>query len=297
MSAPLESPAKSPEGHRRRDFGAIAIAYLAASSAGALTIALMSDAHPLARILAADLAATLTLFAFARYHRNSSVFDASWSVIPIAIVAYFLAAYGVTARGVLVAIVVSIWGVRLTYNWARSFPGLHHEDFRYRDLKGRAGKLAPLVDLFAIHLFPSAIVFVSLIPAWLAIASGASGVTALAIFGAALSLLGVAIEAIADRQLYEFNQQKAPGDLLDSGLFARLRHPNYLGEILFWWGLAFIGASAAPASIWSYAGALSMSLMFAFYSIPALDRRSLERRPGYAEYMKATPALLPKLKR
>lgn len=282
---------------RRKAFGAITIAYLAAFAAGGLGLMLFDDAPPILRILAADLIATVTLFGFARYHQNSSVFDASWSVLPIAIVAYFLAIYGVTTLGVLIAVAVLIWGVRLTYNWARSFPGLHHEDFRYRDLKARSGKLAPFIDLFGIHLFPSSIVFLSLVPAWLAVSSGISGASPLAIAGFLLALAGTALEGIADRQLYEFNQIKEPGELLDRGLFAHLRHPNYLGELGFWWGLALIGASVAPASPWSYAGAVGMTLMFAFYSIPALDSRSLTRRPGYAEYMKRTPALLPRFKR
>lgn len=297
----MEAQVETEEAYRSRSFVAIVLAYLAAFAAGAIAITLLAAYAPLVQIAVADLAATLTLFIFARLHRNSSVFDASWSVIPIAIVGYLLGIYGITARGALIGAAVTVWGIRLTYNWARSFPGLHHEDFRYRDLKARARAFAPLIDLFGIHLFPSAIVFVSLLPAWLAISSGAEGLTPLALFGFCLALAGTTLEGIADRQLYNFNRVKskrnAPGELLDRGLFAHVRHPNYLGELVFWWGLALIGASVAPRSIWTYAGALGMTLMFLFYSIPALDRRSLERRPGYREYMERTPALIPRLKR
>src|SRR5690554_4869052 len=103
-----ESQHENPKALRRKAFGAITIAYLAAFAAGGLGLMLFDDAPPILRILAADLIATVTLFGFARYHQNSSVFDASWSVLPIAIVAYFLAIYGVTTLGVLIAVAVLI---------------------------------------------------------------------------------------------------------------------------------------------------------------------------------------------
>src|SRR5690606_31591715 len=139
----MEAQVETEDLYRSRSFVAIVLAYLAAFAAGAIAITLLAAYAPLVQIAVADLAATLTLFIFARLHRNSSVFDASWSVIPIAIVGYLLGSYGITARGALIGAAVTVWGIRLTYNWARSFPGLHHEDFRYRDLKARARAFAP----------------------------------------------------------------------------------------------------------------------------------------------------------
>jgi steroid 5-alpha reductase family enzyme len=104
----------------------------------------------------------------------------------------------------------------------------------------------------------------------------------------------IALETIADEQLRAFNRTKQPGEICARGLWAWLRHPNYLGEILFWWGLWLFGVAAAPSWYWSVIGPLAITAMFLFASIPMLDRRNLERRPGYAEVMKSVPALVPR---
>ena len=102
------------------------------------------------------------------------------------------------------------------------------------------------------------------------------------------------LETVADQQMRAFARTKAPGDIMDRGVWAWSRHPNYLGELGFWWGLFLFGVAADPAAWWwTLSGPLAMTCMFLFASIPLLDGRSVERRPGYAEYMQRVPALLP----
>ena len=84
--------------------------------------------------LIADVLATLVVFGFSRYYRNSSFYDAYWSVIPPLLLLYWWSQAGPGVdrlRCALVAGVVVLWAIRLTFNWIRSFPGLHHEDWRY----------------------------------------------------------------------------------------------------------------------------------------------------------------------
>jgi steroid 5-alpha reductase family enzyme len=81
--------------------------------------------------------------------------------------------------------------------------------------------------------------------------------------------------------------------VIDRGLWSRSRHPNYLGEIAFWWGLWLFGLAAAPGWWWTIAGPIVMVLLFALVSVPLMDGRSLQRRPAYAEVMRRIPALLP----
>ncbi|MCL2462774.1 MAG: DUF1295 domain-containing protein, partial [Defluviitaleaceae bacterium] len=71
------------------------------------------------------------------------------------------------------------------------------------------------------------------------------------------------------------------------------RHPNYLGEIMMWWGVYIIMLSAAPGAWPLGAGALANTLMFLFASIPMADRRNRAERPGFEEYYKETNSLLP----
>jgi steroid 5-alpha reductase family enzyme len=80
---------------------------------------------------------------------------------------------------------------------------------------------------------------------------------------------------------------------MDTGLWAFSRHPNYLGELSFWWGLYLFALAADPSWWWAIAGAVSITLLFVFLSVPLLDRRSLGRRPQYREHMKRVPALFP----
>ncbi len=80
---------------------------------------------------------------------------------------------------------------------------------------------------------------------------------------------------------------------MDRGVWAYCRHPNYLGEILFWWGVFLFGLAADGDSWWRGVGALWMTVMFVTISIPMIDKRSLARRPRYAEHMKRVPALIP----
>ena len=79
-----------------------------------------------------------------------------------------------------------------------------------------------------------------------------------------------------------------------SGLWAWCRHPNYLGEMGFWWGLWLLGIAADAGVWWTVVGPISITLLFVGISIPMIDRRHVARRPGYAEHMRAVPSLLPR---
>ena len=82
---------------------------------------------------------------------------------------------------------------------------------------------------------------------------------------------------------------------MDVGLWRWCRHPNYLGEILFWVSLWLFSVEASPGDWWWTAiGPVAMIAMFVGASIPMMDTRSAERRPGFAEYAARTPALWPR---
>ena len=102
--------------------------------------------------------------------------------------------------------------------------------------------------------------------------------------GVAISIIGTLFEFFADNQLASFRSKKYKTEkLLDTGLWSRSRNPNYLGEILFWLGLFFIGqAYAAPW--YTCAGILTMLFLFVFISIPMKEERMLERRPSFKEF-------------
>ncbi|MDB3918778.1 DUF1295 domain-containing protein [Luminiphilus sp.] len=256
------------------------------------------DQSPLWNMFWADIAATVAIFVFSRLYKNSSFYDAYWSVIPPLIALYWTMA--ATAQGIdmtrawLVVILVWLWGVRLTANWATFWPGLEHEDWRYGPIKTNAGKWNALADFSAIHLFPTVIVFAACLPIYAAVAMDARPLNALDYLAAAVTLIAILIELVSDIQLHRFLTHRKPGEIMKTGLWALSRHPNYFGEWLFWAGLALFGLAAVP-SVWWWVlpGAIAMLVMFLVASIPMIDKRSVERRPEYQAHMARVSGFVP----
>ena len=256
------------------------------------------DQSPLWNMFWADIAATVAIFVFSRLYKNSSFYDAYWSVIPPLIALYW--AMTATAQGIdmtrawLVVILVWLWGIRLTANWATFWPGLEHEDWRYEPIKTNAGKWNALADFSAIHLFPTVIVFAACIPIYAAVAMDAQPLNWLDYLAATATLLAIFIELVSDIQLHRFLTHRKPGEIMKTGLWALSRHPNYFGEWLFWAGLALFGLAAVPSAWWwVLPGAIAMLVMFLLASIPMIDKRSLARRPEYATHMQQVSGFMP----
>ena len=256
------------------------------------------DQSPLWNMFWADIAATVAIFVFSRLYKNSSFYDAYWSVIPPLIALYWTMA--ATAQGIdmtrawLVVILVWLWGVRLTANWATFWPGLEHEDWRYAPIKTNAGKWNAVADFSAIHLFPTVIVFAACLPIYAAVAMDARPLNTLDYLAAAVTLIAILIELVSDIQLHRFLTHRKPGEIMKTGLWALSRHPNYFGEWLFWAGLALFGLAAVPSAWWwVLPGAIAMLVMFLVASIPMIDKRSVERRPEYQAHMARVSGFVP----
>ena len=275
---------------------AVVIGVYAAAGLAALAVAL-SGLHPLATTLLADLAATLVVFLASTAAGNASLYDPYWSVAPpIVVIAWAVTGHGVGGRQAAVIVLVLAWAIRLTANWARSWRGLGHEDWRYRQLRGQTAGRLPwwFVNLAGIQLMPTLVVFLGLLPAWPAVTAGTRPLNALDAVATVVTAAAIDVEALADRQLHRFAADPANrGRTADRGLWRWSRHPNYLGEIGFWWGLWLFGLAAAPDWWWTVIGPLVMVALFVFVSVPLMDRRSLARRPDYAEHMRRVPALVP----
>jgi len=278
----------------------IVIAYGVAIATGIITLFVVGGTS-LWKAFIADCVATAVIFIFSRVHRNSSFYDAYWSVIPPLLAIYWAATAipGIApARQWLVFVLVLLWAARLTWNWASHWSGLDHEDWRYGPLRDKAGPLAVVVDLVAIHLIPTVQVFAGCLPLYAAMHLGVAPLGWLDGLAAIITLGAICIETIADMQLHRFLATRQPGQIIDSGLWRWSRHPNYFGELSFWWGLALFGLAAWPDGWWwQFTGAVLMTAMFAFASIPMMDKRSLERRPEYAGHMKKVSTLVPWLRR
>ncbi len=254
--------------------------------------------YPIWVALWADVAATVVIFAFSLAFRNSSFYDPYWSVAPLAIALYWaqrpeFAGVNPIRLAVVVAL-VALWGGRLTWNWLRGWQGLDHEDWRYVDLKQKTGAAYWLVSFAGLHVAPTLWVFLGLLPVYVSMAAGREPFGYLDLLAFAVTFGAIWIEARADKQLKRFRDSgPEPGAFLRSGLWARSRHPNYLGEMGFWWGLWLFALAADPSWWWTLVGPLSITLMFHFVSLPLIETRMSERRPGYAEWVQRCPRVLP----
>ena len=278
-------------------FVVVAAAYLAAGVVAWGIAAAIHSRHPLTVTLWADLGATAVAFAASMVVGNSSLYDPYWSVAPaVIVVAWVTASGGVSGRQAIVVVLTLVWAVRLTANWALSWRGLSHEDWRYVQIRAETRGRVPwwLVSLTGIQLMPTLVVFAGLLGVWPAVQEGGAPLGPLDAAAVVVTVAAIAIETAADRQLRRFARDPAHrARIVDRGLWRYSRHPNYLGEIGFWWGMWLFGLAAAPGWWWTVAGPIAMVLLFTFVSVPMMDRRSLERRPAYAEHMRRVPALLP----
>ncbi len=281
-----------------RSLGWILLAYVVALVAAFAAGYAVRGQHPLVVAAVADVVATVVIFVFSAIFDNSSFYDAYWSVAPIALGGFWVWAARDqdpnTIRQVLVLGLVTLWGVRLTFNWARGWTGLGHEDWRYVDLRAKHGRAYWIVSFGGIHFFPTVLVFLGCLPLYVAVSGGMEPIGILDVVAALVTGFAIWLEATSDKQLRRFVLSKPPQEaMLESGLWAYSRHPNYLGEISFWFGVFLFGIASGLVYWWTAVGVVSMLLLFIFISIPMIEQRHLKRRPAYAELMQRVPMLLP----
>ncbi|WP_067701352.1 DUF1295 domain-containing protein [Nocardia jejuensis] len=277
----------------------VGVAYLLAFGAGGAWLAWGPETFSLLLDgLIADLIATLVVFAASRLHKNSSFYDAYWSVLPPLLMIAWWVEIGTpanSARAWLVLGVVVFWSIRLTGNWLYAFPGLHHEDWRYPMLRAKAGKAEALADLMGIHVFPTLQVFAGMLPVYAVLTTTDRGIGWLDALALLIGIGAVTLSFVADLQMYRFAARRRPGQAMDRGLWSWSRHPNYFGEFGFWFALGLFGLAAAPQHWWwVFLGAIGMVAMFQGASIPMMEQRSLERRPDYQEIIDRVPRFVPR---
>lgn len=274
--------------NRKISFLIIGIIYILATGVGVFTyLALPLDLW--LSLLIADVVATLFTFAFSVVLKNASVYDPYWSVQPIVIVASF-AIDGASLSGVIVLTVIALWAIRLTYNWAYTFYGLDFQDWRYTMLCEKTGRLYPIVNLVGIHLVPTLIVYACTLPAVILVESRAE-LNPVSLIFTLLSLFAVGLQLFADRQMHAYRKNRQT-TFIRTGLWKHSRHPNYLGEILMWYGVGFYCVINMPSAWYLIIGAILNNALFLLVSIPLADGRQ-SRKEGFAEYKKETHMLIP----
>lgn len=228
--------------------------------------------------------------------RDASLVDPWWSMAFLLVTGRTAALTGLTPAKTLLLLMVGIWAIRL---WAhlllrsRGKP----EDPRYAAFRRRYGPARYWwVSFFQVFALQGCLMVMISAPLQLAAAARAPdpiGRTALA--GLLVFAIGLVVEVVADAQLQAFRRDPARrGQVLDTGLWRFSRHPNYFGEAVLWWGfwLCAVGQRWGWASI---AAPLLMTFLLVKVSgVAMLDAHLGATRPGYGDYMRRTPAFIPR---
>ena len=275
-----------------RAFLLVLVAYAAAGILAVGTGVMLRTQSPIIVVGAADLAATGVIFIFSVIVRNSSMYDPYWSVAPVPIALYWLLQPGsngfANPRHVLIVVLVCLWALRLTVHWASQWRGLEHEDWRYRDIKQQTGRFYWIASFLGIHLLPTLLVFGGCLALWPTLSDRNAHLTLLDGVAALVTLTAIFIEATADRQMRRFRRSlsSAQRDAMPRGLWSVSRHPNYFGEVLFWWGLYLFVPLAYPDYRVVILGPLLILGLFLGVSIPLMERHLIAGHPTYREYQR-----------
>ncbi len=283
-------------------FLVIAVTYILAGLLGYFLYPIIKIDHLMVRFLVLDLICTVFVYLVGMIFNNASVYDPYWSVAPMVILPLFmveLKAYHLVVY--VIIILYFIWGIRLTANWAYGFKNLNHQDWRYQNFQDKHPKTWFLINLCGIHIVPTIIVFLGMLPTMYLMDlvvnnSDKIGASAASIFAVIIILVAIVLETVADIQMHKFRKNPNNiGKINESGLWKIARHPNYGGEILFWIGV-FLYTSSMDDAGNSFILAFSpliVFLLFAFISVPMMEKRQKKNKPGYEDYMKRTNIFFP----
>ncbi len=275
--------------NRVASFIVVTLVYVLATYVGVLTYNSLNFSWWIS-LLIADVVATAVTFVFSVIFGNASVYDPYWSVQPPVILLAFALGKDLNLFGILLIAVISFWAVRLTVNWGYTFNNLEHQDWRYTMLKEKTGVFYPIINFTGIHMVPTLVVYGCVLPAVYAVIHNITANSASIIF-LCVSLFAAILQGVADIQMHKFRKNRN-SVFIHIGLWKWSRHPNYLGEILMWWGIALSVVCTKPDSWYLIAGAVANTILFFAVSIPMADGRQ-SKKQGFAQYKAQTRMLLP----
>ncbi|MFE2163991.1 DUF1295 domain-containing protein [Streptomyces sp. NPDC059447] len=250
----------------------------------------------LAASAGAALAVMLGAFAIALRKGVHRIVDVAWGIAftAVALVTWALSAgYGDAGRRFAVTVATCVWGLRLALHIARRARG-QGEDPRYARMLARAPGSPAAYALRKVYLLQGALVWLVSLPVQAA-AYLARGVDVLMVLGMVAWAAGVGFEAVGDHQLARFKADPANrGRIMDRGLWAWTRHPNYFGDFLVWWGLYLAACATWQTAALTLVSPLVMTGLLVWGSGKRLLEAHMADRPGYAAYKARTSGFLPR---
>lgn len=258
--------------------------------------------------LAASIAGVTLMWLLSLYVGRVSIIDAYWGP-GFVILTGVCSVWRKTAPGSVeltsselsqfpltsLALVVSLWGLRLGAHLSRRVFRERHEDRRYASIRSRHERGWKLRSLVIVFWLQGVIMWLISIPITSAFSSLSTPARAPLIFaGVIVWSAGFFFETVGDWQLSRFRANPDNrGRVLSTGLWGFTRHPNYFGDFAVWWGIWLI-ATGAGASYWTVFSPVLMSFFLMKLSgVALLEKDIAERRPEYGNYIRTTNAFFP----
>ena len=235
-------------------------------------------------------------WAWSVVRKNVTIVDSLWGIGFVMITwNTFSMGDGYYGRNLLIAVLTTAWGMRLAgYLTWRTWGKL--EDHRYGSWREKAGPSFWWVSLFKVFWLQAIFLWViSLVLQKAQLATTPARLTAIEIIGLLVWSIGFFFELVGDWQLARFKSDpENRGRVMDQGLWALSRHPNYFGEFLIWWGF-FLVALATPDSWWTIISPVIVTLvLLKMTGIPITEKALKSRRPGYEDYIRRTSPFFPR---
>ncbi len=232
-------------------------------------------------------------FVISLIKKRNDVADVAWGLgfVLLAWVSFFISEVH-DVRGILVSLLVSIWGIRLAWHIQARHKG-KPEDYRYQKWRNEWGRWFVMRSYLQVYLLQGALLFLIVLPVLFINKSTDSVISIFDILGIALWLIGFTFESVGDAQLARFlGNPLNKGKLMRSGLWAYTRHPNYFGEVTQWWGIWLVAVSLPNGWI-TIVGPITITLLILKVSgIPLLEKK-MEEHPDFAEYKRKTSIFIP----
>ena len=225
--------------------------------------------------------------------KRNDVADVAWGLgfVLMTWTSFFLSGTS-GARGVLVGILVAVWGLRLAWHIHARNKG-KAEDYRYLAWRKEWGKWFYLRSYAQVYLLQGLLLFLIVLAVLLINTSADIALGIRDAIGVVVWLFGFYFEVVGDAQLARFiKNPENKGKLMQSGLWAYTRHPNYFGEVVQWWGLWLVALSVPNGWI-GIIGPLTITFLILKVSgIPMLEKKMAEN-PEFAEYKRRVSVFLP----
>ena len=264
----------------------------------AATIRRMS---PLLLVVLIAATASVSAWVASLVSKDTSWVDRLWSIVPVMYVWVFTISAGMQdTRLNVIAVLVTIWGARLTFNFARKGGYTGVEDYRWAVLRARmTGWQFQLFNLFFIVIYQMALILLMTLGAWTAYEHQGTPFGLLDVL-LTIAFIGCLVgETVADQQQWVFHRAKHAGGanfrprFLTTGLFRFSRHPNYFFEQAQWWLVFGFGAVAAGSVLqWTVVGPFLLSLLF-IGSTVFTEWITKGKYPEYADYQAVTSPIVP----